>query len=127
VLALLRAHRGLGAAEVARALGIDRTTARYHLRRLERQGLGVEHSARWFAAGTLPPRERARHMRDAVSPEVLAAVRAAPGLPKTELARHVGLARPTLAWHLARLSREGLVRSERDGRAARVYPTRETT
>lgn len=124
--ALLRDSPGISTAEAARALGVDPTTARYHLARLVRERLAVTEgparSVRYFAAGSVPPELRAAHVAAREGHEVLAAVRAAPGATKSALAAALAIARPTLAWHLARLERAGLVRCERAGREARVFP-----
>ncbi|HEX2022210.1 MAG TPA: winged helix-turn-helix transcriptional regulator, partial [Candidatus Thermoplasmatota archaeon] len=111
----------------ARETGVDATTAQYHLRRLAKEGFAVAHptpgGARWFAAGQMARDERERVLARDVSPGVLAAVRAAPGLAKQDLAQRCGVARATLAWHLARLAKAGLVREAREGRTVRVWAT----
>lgn len=126
LLDALRAEPGLSPAEVARAVGVDPSTALYHLRRLEKEALvGVERDARgayYFVAGAVPPAERARIVAERKVAPVLHALRTEPGLSKARLAERLAIARPTLAWHLARLQRAGLVRYERDGREVKVYP-----
>lgn len=124
-MAHLRASPGATPADVARALDIDPSTALYHLRRLAREGLvvaeGPTRSARYFEAGAHAATERSRLVAARDAAPVLDAIRAQPGASKAALARALGLARPTLSWHLARLRGAGLVREERDGRHVRVY------
>lgn len=126
ILDLLHERPGLGAAEAARVLALDPTTIRYHLRRLAREGLAVEHGVparpRYFAAGSVAPAQRARHCATDARRRVLDAVAAAPGLTPTVLARGLALARPTVSWHVGRLARDGLVVVERAGREVRVRP-----
>ena len=122
ILQQLQASPGLRAIDLARTASVDRTTVAYHLRKLARQGAAGRQGARWFAAGSIAPRERAHLVAQTERGHVLHAVRARPGAPKGELARELGCARGTLAWHLRRLQGAGLVRVVRDGRAARVWP-----
>jgi predicted transcriptional regulator len=70
----------------------------------------------------VPAAQRARLVAERDGAPVLAALRAEPGASKTALARRLAIARATLAWHLGRLERAGLVRCERDGREVRVFP-----
>lgn len=126
VLALLRERPGLGTTEAARELGLDPTTVSYHLRRLAKERLvvteGKGRCARHFASGSLAAPERVRILAERTSPQVLAAIRDAPGAPTASLAARVDIARTTLRWHLASLERAGLVRCERDGARVRVFP-----
>lgn len=61
-LEAVRQDPGISTAEVARRLGVDDSTAAYHLRRLARAGIIVsEPAARHvahFAVGSVTPRER---------------------------------------------------------------------
>lgn len=126
---VVQASPGLAAADLARALDIDPKTARYHLDRLVRERLAVadgpRRSLRYFAVGSVAPELRARLVAAREGREVLDAVRAAPGATKGALAAALAIARPTLAWHLGRLERAGLVRCERAGRESRVYADEE--
>lgn len=121
VRALLQARPALAPADAARELGVDPSTALYHLRRLVREGAASAHGPprrrRYCAAGRRAPQDPAD------SRGVLDAVRAAPGIARVELAARLRLARSTLGWHLGRLQRRGLVRYERKGRRVLVYPT----
>jgi predicted transcriptional regulator len=120
--ALLADTPGLTTGEAARALGVDRTTATYHLRRLAKARAAVAEGARWFPVGALDPRERPVVVAARNGRALLDAVRATPGASKSALARVLGLPRATLAWKLARLERAGLVRCQRRGREVLVLP-----
>jgi predicted transcriptional regulator len=83
---------------------------------------GGPRALRYFAAGAQPADERARAAAERSGAEVLAAVRQAPGVDKSRLARELAISRATVMWHLALLERAGLVRYERAGRRVLVFP-----
>lgn len=122
IFALVQARPAILAVEVARELGLDRTTVRYHLRRLVREGLVCAEGPAHFAAGSLAREARAACVAAARSARVLDAVRQHPGRAKNDLAEAVGLARATVSWHLDRLAAAGLVRLAREGRSVRAWP-----
>lgn len=109
------------ATELGRRLGVDRTSAAYHLRVLARAGLVASAPAgrerRWYLG--VAPRDAAL---SAGARRVLGAVRAAPGESVSSLARALASSKSTVHHHVVRLAAAGLVRVERDGRAARVRP-----
>lgn len=123
---LLRATPGLAAADAARILGIDSSTARYHLARMASEGLAVAHGSprrpRYFAPGDMPASARDEVVAIAGSEAVLDRIRATPGLSVEQLARAMGIGRSTLRWHLGKLARAGRVRLERCGREVHVRP-----
>ena len=116
--AALAQEPGLPAAALARRVGIDPSTALYHLRRLKQEGLAVEERGGWFLAGTAA-RESLVAAREGAA--VIEALRAAPGATKSGLAARLGVPRATLAPQLARLERAGLVECRREGRSVRVF------
>lgn len=124
LLALLAETPGLTPTSAARALGVSRSTALYHMRRLLREGAvlaeGHARRPRYFANGSLGAHERARVLAGGHD-ALLQAVRASQGATKTELSRSVAIARTTLTWRLRRLHRAGLVRFVKEGRSVRVY------
>lgn len=126
ILGALAGTPGLSVAQLARALALDATTVSYHLRLLVRErAVGTTGEARravYFPAGVTPAAARSRAATTGAAGRVLGAVRATPGARKTELARALAIARATLAWHLARLERAGLVRLEARGRDVHVFP-----
>ena len=123
LLALLAAKPGLTAADAARALGVDPSTAIYHLRILAREHLVTLEGRHYFAAGTTASREeRAQHVARRSAAEVLDAVRASPGVNKSAIAKQLAIARGSVAHHLARLEKAGLVRAEKEGRSLRIFP-----
>jgi predicted transcriptional regulator len=117
---LLHGSPGLTPADAARALGVDRTTIQYHLRRLVREGRavtgGAPRSLRYFPPGAVPRDARAAFIAAQGEAPLLDALRHAPGCTPSALARDLGVPRQRLAWHLGRLRKAGLVRAERQGR-----------
>lgn len=126
IVSALREHPGATNAALAMNLDLDAATVRYHLERLEKNHLvipeGPARRRRWFAAGHHATQERAALVAAALAPQVLAAVRAAPGITKTQLANRLAIARGTLAWHLRRLERADAIVCRREGRLVRVHP-----
>jgi predicted transcriptional regulator len=121
---ILRERPGLTPADAARALGVDRTTAQYHLRRLVREGRAVTGGAargmRYFPPGAVPREAREAFIAAQRGSALLDALRGKPGCTQSALARDLGVPRPSLAWHLDRLRKAGLVRAERQGREVRL-------
>lgn len=121
----VRAAPGTTAAALAREFSVDLTTARYHLVRLEREGLLrsqlAGRSIYWF-----PPEARVDvAAADATSAEtarrIARLVGERPGSTTTEIARTAGLRVDLTHYHLHRMARAGLVaRSEGKRRAAWV-------
>ena len=122
VIELLHRRPCLTATDAARALGVDPSTALYHLRLLAREGLAVIEGRHYFAVGTTSADERARIVARQHAAPILDAVRTRPGATKTGLASALAIARPTLSFHVARLERAGLVRTVREGRSVRIFP-----
>lgn len=126
LLDLLRSRPGISPADAARELGVDPSTALYHLRRLVKEGFATTHGerrgARYFAAGTVAAEDRLRVVVERESAGLLDEIRTTPGESKTALAQRLAIARATLHWHLGRLERAGLVRCERAGREVKVFP-----
>ena len=122
---LLRERPGLAPADAARALGLDRTTVQYHLRRLVREGRAVTGAAargpRYFPAGAMPRAARGAFLRAQEGAPLLDAIRAAPGCTQSDLARRLCVPRATLAWRLGRLRQEGLVTGTRRGREVLLH------
>lgn len=128
--ALLHERPGLSPSELARGIGLDPSTVRYHLHRLVKEGLVIQEGpgsgrhARYFAPGTIAASERPAIAiaNSQESTNVLDVVRQTPGLTMTEISTRMSLGRTTVSWHLRKLALARLVRLERHGRAVRVLP-----
>ena len=129
LLDAVRATPGSSLADLARASGLARNTAVYHMFRLEREGLVSSlrngRSRLYYAPGALEQRERAPVMaavRHPVTASIARQVGAHPGLDQHSICARFGLA-PSLAhWHAKRLVQAGVVEQRRDGRYVRYYP-----
>lgn len=122
LLALLRETPALTAADVARHLAVDPSTALYHLRILVREHLVQQEGRHYFAAGTTATaEERAQLVATRSARDVLDAIRARPGVGKTALAQELAIARASVTHHVERLAKAGLVRYEKEGRSLRIF------
>ncbi len=123
----LQADPGIRLAEVARRAGCSASTARYHLRRLQREDMvraaGEPRMQRWFPCGDMGRRAMEREAVLAVgnSREVYQAIQAAPGASLGEIAETVGTTPPAAHKIIARLVEAGLVIKERDGRRVALH------
>ena len=118
------AEPGLDLAGCAAATGANRETLRYHLALLVCCGKVVEEtrsgSVRYFLHDpALTPVHRAllHALRNESLAPMLAAVREAPGISRSELAARLGVAGPSVTRQVQRLIEDGLVESERCGRS----------
>ncbi len=126
ILAILKREPGLCFQEIQDRVGLAPGTTKWHLKKLE-------------ASNFIDSTEDGRHTRyhptgmekatvNAVlavrDPSRLALVRMVqrnPGITQGDLAKAAGLAQSTASHHLKRLSEDGLITKERDGRANRYY------
>lgn len=118
--AALSARGGAATAgELGRALGMERKTAEYHLHCLVRLGHARVHRAtdgvrRFSTQSALA----APDLRD----QVLACVRARPGLSTSEIARGLGVSHTRVDRRVKDLVLEGLVESTPQGGTRRIFP-----
>ena len=130
IYACIRDHPGITPTEIARATGINRGTARYHLSRLREAGLvsAVNRDGRvgYFRRGyDATSKTICCHLRNNTRREILALLLDDPGITQSEIADDTGISRSAAAWHLQRLDADGLIESDRDGRAVRYALTDE--
>lgn len=110
---------------IARGVGLPRNTVEHHVRALERHGyVRVEDgpAGKWVApvgeATSFEPLLARQHV-----PQLLAIVRASPGLTQAELAARLGMRKGHLSELLGELERAGTITREREGRVSRVRAT----
>ncbi|HET6399527.1 MAG TPA: MarR family transcriptional regulator [Candidatus Thermoplasmatota archaeon] len=114
--AYVAAAPGATLSAACRHVGIARTTAERHLRRLERAGLVVSRRAsggrRYWSrqAGATPPVALLAALHVARGRDVAAIVLARPGATQAEVVRLCGIPRYEASRTLARLAAAGLVR-----------------
>lgn len=119
---------GIHASALKDRLAMGWGTTRHHLKVLEAHGLVVSRPVgrrrAYFTTEAVPRGERLAHavLQNANTRRVLDEVRRAPGTITARIAERLGLAGPTVGWHLRRLQEAGLVASEPDGRARRHHP-----
>ncbi|CCJ35335.1 regulatory protein, ArsR [Methanoculleus bourgensis MS2] len=119
-------HPGIHFHGIAQETGIRPGTLRYHLGILQRHHVIVlvksDGYARFFRNdGTYsePEQRLLAHLRRGVPHDILALLLRRPSATRTELAEDLGVAGPTITWHMKRLERDHLVSAERDGRCVR--------
>lgn len=109
---------------VAREIGVPVSTARYHLRVLEGDGIVDRHridgNARLYPAEFDGDRELAAVLSASAPAAVVDAVRAAEPVSVTALAARTDLADSTASYHISRLTDAGALERERDGKTVRV-------
>jgi DNA-binding transcriptional ArsR family regulator len=125
---LVEAEPGVHFHVLAQRAGLANGTATHHLRKLEQGGhVTVRRSGRYacyFPGGRVEAREAAAApiLKSGGARQVLATVRARPGLSNLELANATGLTPSTVNYHAQRLATAGLVEALRDGRNVRFHP-----
>jgi len=116
LVAYLEGEPGRSIQEIADHLGVTRTAAVYHVRRLERRGLivALEQGNRrlHFPAQDATPIQRSLLglLRLRTARCVAEALHSDPTVGWRELARRLRLAPHTIRWHVARLEEHGLLR-----------------
>lgn len=121
----VRDHPGSTIAEVAESVGVSHSTATYHLETLEDAGLVVSiidgNKRRFFAnAGAYDARERRTlaALENETTHELVAVLARRGPMYRSHLAEELGVAPPTVNWHLDRLEGVDAVAEEPDGRVA---------
>lgn len=123
IYACIRDHPGIAPAEIARITGINRGTTRYHLSRLREAGLVSalyrDDRVGYFRNGDYDAAEKVvcLHLQNDTRRRIFALLLEKPGITQSEIADIVGLSRSTVTWHMRRLTADGLVEANRDGRA----------
>jgi len=124
----IRDHPGSSFSAVKNALGLQNGVAAYHLGVLEKQGL--THSERRRYRRWYYPNGDVSLWRDlplsALQTSIMENVRRFPGVGIRELARAIGRRSSSVSYNVRALVREGLLRTERDGRRLRCFPAEES-
>ncbi len=121
----IRDHPGTRFTEVRDAIGLQNGAAAYHLSVLEKQGFvhsETKRHRRWYY-----PSGDASLWKDLpVSPvqdSILRTVRERPGIAVRELSRTLNRGPSSVGYNVRALSREGLLRVQREGLLVRCYPS----
>lgn len=118
----VKEERGVITSDLARALGVNLSTARHHLRTLQRAGLvrrvRAGRATLWFPMDGLPADAIVTRASTRAA-QVLARVTAEPGLTLTEYAARLGISKSHAHYHFQRLVAGGAVcREARPGRSS---------
>jgi DNA-binding transcriptional ArsR family regulator len=115
---------GITTRQLAARIGVDETTASYHLRRLRRAGLVVSEaqgrSVHWFAAsaGYCPVLRAAIPVMRRLDPRAVAHALDATPCTRVELAARAGVPVGAARWSLELLARSGIAERAKGGRVA---------
>lgn len=119
-------HPGIHFHGIARETGVRPGTLRYHLDQLQKGHTIVIVEKDGYACffrndGTYSGSEQRLlvHLRREVPHGILTLLLQRPSATRTELAESLGVAGPTITWHIRRLERDRLISAERDGRCVR--------
>lgn len=115
-------HPGCAQKEITDATGFSRGSVLYNLKLLQRKKI-VRKSAyfgsiRYFpaAGGTSAMEKILRTILTQERPaQILRGIAETPGIEKEELAKQIGIAKTTLAWHLRRFVKTGLILKMKEG------------
>jgi DNA-binding IscR family transcriptional regulator len=117
---LIQQRPGLRESEIAAVIGMDRTTARYHLQMLRRSGflssVQARSRTRYFVTGSseAPKVAQKRALLEVSSAHALVRLAAEmPGIPLAQAARAAGMSRQLAHHHVKPLAEAGLLRLER--------------
>ncbi|QYZ78692.1 winged helix-turn-helix transcriptional regulator [Methanofollis formosanus] len=132
ICACIKENPGITVPEIADATDFSRGTVNYHLFRLQRKGLvhrkGQGNTFGYFAySDSLDATEEhlLMHLKNQTKKSLISLLIEAPCVSQSEAAEAIEVSRPTIAWHMERLIRDGLVEYRRDGRTVRYRLTDE--
>ncbi len=126
----LEASPGQSLAALAQAADCSASTVRYHLDRLEREGLvasaGHRGSRRWFPQGTMGQAAMEAHTVLSIgdTADAFQAIQDNPGASLSEVATALGTTPPAAHKIVDRLIDAGLVEKKRDGRSIALHPAK---
>lgn len=116
ILQAVQSSPGIESAELRHRLGLPRSTFFYHVRRLERERMLVVRQTGARLTLALPGAVVAHEqLLPPAIQDLVAAVRASPGVTTDAVASQLRLPRRTTAHRLARLERDGFVARVEDG------------
>ncbi|MFA7562153.1 MAG: winged helix-turn-helix transcriptional regulator [Methanoculleus sp.] len=128
VYTCIRQNPGVHVDSLSRMLGMNIGTLRYHVGVLCRVGKVVaEQNSRrmsYYAnTGSLTDLEKkvAGFLDEHPKSRILSLVLQHPGITRKDIASRLIMSGPNVTWHMSSLTREGVVKSEKDGRNMRYY------
>ncbi|WOX55642.1 winged helix-turn-helix transcriptional regulator [Methanoculleus palmolei] len=130
--AVITTKPGIDLAGIARELGMNRQTLRYHLNLMESlskitalrdRGL-VRYYENHGRYGTLE-RNLFMHLWNPTAEEILSLIRSTPGIAQSEIATHLAITPSTVRWYMRRFREDGIITERHEGRYARYALTDE--
>ncbi len=124
----IRENPGINASSLARLLGMNLGTPRYHVEMLCRTGIVVPEqncrSMRYYADTSACPdleRKVSGYLNEQSKCRMLGILLQHPGSTRKEIASRLIMSGANVTWHMRPLLRDGIVRSEKKGRFVRYY------
>lgn len=123
----IRDNPGINHSTLSHMLGVNAGTLRYHLETLCETGQIVSehgHGLLWYYANGRAARrgEKTGYTLNGTRKLILDLLGRNPGMTRKEVASALGIAGASVTWHMAPLVREGVIRSEKDGRMVHYFP-----
>lgn len=122
----ITANPGLKFNALERLTGIKEGTLKYHLLILEMKRrvvpFGSGRSVRYFENNgryTEIEKKVFLHLQDPTTRRILEILATSPEVSRKEIAENVGIAGPSVSWHTKRLSVDGIITTQKNGRAVR--------
>jgi len=123
---------GIDLTRIALTLGLNPHTLRYHLDMLESNGKVVvmreQGITRYFenhGRYSVLERRLLRYLWNPTADQLLRIIKSCSDTSQSEIALHLGIAVPTLRWHIQRLTSDGIVTIHKNGRSTRYQLTDE--
>ncbi|QSZ66728.1 winged helix-turn-helix transcriptional regulator [Methanofollis aquaemaris] len=120
IFTCIRENPGISVTEIAAATGVSRGTVHYHLAYLQKRNLihkNTEGNTIGYFAYTddFDPTEEhiLMHLKNKTKKSLLSLLIEKPGVTQTEAAEAIEVSRPTVAWHMERLIKDGVVESKK--------------
>jgi predicted transcriptional regulator len=128
---LILVHSGIDHAELSKRTGLNKETLRYHLAVLAsvhkisvmRDGGSLYYFENNGVFAITEDRKIAIHMRGGTTRTILELLEQRPGVHQGELAGIIRVTAPTIIWHIRKLTRDGFVQEERQGKTIRYALT----
>ena len=128
VYTCIRENPGIRMRALSQMLGMNIGTLRYHVGVMCRMGKVVTEQnsgVMGYYINTTPltdlEKKVTRYLDEYPKNRILNLLLQHPGITRKDIASRLIMSGPTVTWHMRSLTREGIVRSEKDGRNVRYY------
>ncbi len=123
----IQKNPGITIREISNKKDISYTNARYHLLMLEKAGIialtKIGKSLRVFPARAYDDNQIKiiRYLKNETTKSILKAILGMPGITNRELAGMCRIEKSSIHWHIEKLLKDNIIRSEKDGKYTRYY------